>query len=115
MKMMEIFEICGDCSAALIGDEKANGFCSACSRPIVITASEAGWLSLEELKAGGVFPREVLVAAWNGEEYTVSQACAFEDGAFRWCWELDLDETIEDSCFDVHFWQPLPKPPLATP
>jgi hypothetical protein len=69
------------------------------------------WQSLDSLKAAGQFPREVIVAAWNGEKYTVSQACAFEDGAFRWCWQIDLEDTVADDCFDVEFWQPLPEPP----
>jgi hypothetical protein len=71
------------------------------------------WLHLDELKREGVFPREVLVAAWNGESYTISQACAFEDGSFRWCWETDLDETVSDDGFEIHSWQPLPDAPRS--
>lgn len=71
------------------------------------------WLPIETLppEADGT---SIIVAAWNGTEYTVAEVTAIA-GGFRWLWSGtdpdDDDRWLSDDGFEPTHWRPLPAPP----
>lgn len=71
------------------------------------------WLPIETLppEADGT---NIIVAAWNGTEYTVAEVTAIA-GGFRWLWSGtdpdDDDLWLSDDGFEPTHWRPLPAPP----